>query len=61
MMFTFQVKWDVTLMKTIKKRKTPEAGTSHFKIGMKKSSKKIGEAVRLSSQIENNYAVQLTI
>nr|KJB09386.1 hypothetical protein B456_001G138200 [Gossypium raimondii] len=43
------VKWDVTLMKTIKKRKTPEAGTSHFKIAMKKSSKKIGEAVRLST------------
>ncbi|MBA0848853.1 hypothetical protein Goshw_008000 [Gossypium schwendimanii] len=35
-----------------KKKKTLEAGTSHFKIGRKKFSKQIEEAVRLSSQIE---------
>ncbi|MBA0605513.1 hypothetical protein Godav_018080, partial [Gossypium davidsonii] len=35
-----------------KKRKTPEISTSHFKTGRKKSSKQIGEAARLSRQIE---------
>ncbi|MBA0817565.1 hypothetical protein Gohar_021850 [Gossypium harknessii] len=34
------------------KRKTPEISTSHFKTGRKKSSMQIGEAARLSSQIE---------
>ncbi|PPR99962.1 hypothetical protein GOBAR_AA20702 [Gossypium barbadense] len=34
------------------KRKTPEISSSHFKIGRKKSSKQIGGAARLSSQIE---------
>ncbi|MBA0653668.1 hypothetical protein Goklo_020813 [Gossypium klotzschianum] len=34
------------------KRKTPEVGTSHFKIGRKKSSKQIGGVARLSSQFE---------
>ncbi|MFQ6653745.1 hypothetical protein Gotur_024985, partial [Gossypium turneri] len=40
------------LMEMKKKRKTPEISTSHFKTGRKKSSKQIGEAARLSRQIE---------
>ncbi|MBA0765094.1 hypothetical protein Gotri_014351, partial [Gossypium trilobum] len=34
------------------KRKTPKISTSHFKMGMKKFSKQIGGATRLSDQIE---------
>ncbi|XP_012474247.1 L10-interacting MYB domain-containing protein [Gossypium raimondii] len=34
------------------KRKNPETSSSHFKTGRKKSSKQIGGATRLSSQIE---------
>ncbi|KHG03405.1 Metal-response element-binding transcription factor 2 [Gossypium arboreum] len=41
-----------TLMETIKKKKKPEVGTSHFKVGRKKSSKQIKRATRLSNQIE---------
>ncbi|MFQ6633480.1 hypothetical protein Gotur_012335, partial [Gossypium turneri] len=40
------------LMGTVKKEKNPEISSSHFKTGRKKSSKQIGGAVRLSSQIE---------
>ncbi|MBA0738185.1 hypothetical protein Gogos_011583 [Gossypium gossypioides] len=50
MMFTFQMM--VTLMKIVRKGKTYEISTSHFKPGKKKSSKQIGGAVRLSGQIE---------
>nr|KJB09685.1 hypothetical protein B456_001G157700 [Gossypium raimondii] len=50
MMFTFQMMFK--LMETIKKEKNPEISSSHFKTGRKKSSKQIGGAARLSSQIE---------
>ncbi|MBA0607428.1 hypothetical protein Godav_019730 [Gossypium davidsonii] len=50
MMFTFQMMF--TLMETVKKMKTSEISTSHFKIGKKKSSKNIGGATILSIQIE---------
>nr|KJB21456.1 hypothetical protein B456_004G173500 [Gossypium raimondii] len=50
MMFTFQMMFK--LMETVKKEKNPEMSSSHFKTGRKKSSKQIGGAVRLSSQIE---------
>ncbi|KAL1092169.1 hypothetical protein V6Z11_D07G205200 [Gossypium hirsutum] len=43
---------DVHIDGNKKKRKTPEISTSHFKTGRKKSSKQIGEAARLSHQIE---------
>ncbi|MBA0781689.1 hypothetical protein Gotri_002588 [Gossypium trilobum] len=39
------------LIETVKKN-TLVISTSHFKIGRKKSSKKIGGAARLSGQIE---------
>ncbi|MFQ6621162.1 hypothetical protein Gotur_002346 [Gossypium turneri] len=42
------------------KKKTPEAGTSHFNNGRKKFSNQIEGTIKLSSQIEN-YAMQLTI
>ncbi|PPD83107.1 hypothetical protein GOBAR_DD19960 [Gossypium barbadense] len=39
-------------MRNDSKRKNPEMSSSHFKTGGKKSSKQIGGAARLSSQIE---------
>ncbi|KAL1059726.1 hypothetical protein V6Z11_1Z012700 [Gossypium hirsutum] len=43
---------DVQIDGTSQKRKNPEMSSSHFKTGGKKSSKQIGGAARLSSQIE---------
>nr|KJB48290.1 hypothetical protein B456_008G062400 [Gossypium raimondii] len=43
---------DVQIDGNGQKRKNPETSSSHFKIGRKKSSKQIGGAARLSSQIE---------
>ncbi|MBA0651113.1 hypothetical protein Goklo_018477 [Gossypium klotzschianum] len=52
---------DVHIDENSQKRKTPEISTSCFKSGRKKSSRLIGGVSRLSSQIEKNYAMQLTI
>ncbi|KAG8477249.1 hypothetical protein CXB51_030321 [Gossypium anomalum] len=43
---------DVQIDGNGQKRKNPEISSSHFKTGRKKSSKQIGGAARLSSQIE---------
>ncbi|KAL1087340.1 hypothetical protein V6Z11_D08G176600 [Gossypium hirsutum] len=43
---------DVQIDGNSQKRKNPEMSSSQFKTGRKKSSKQIGEATRLSSQIE---------
>ncbi|PPD81387.1 hypothetical protein GOBAR_DD21683 [Gossypium barbadense] len=43
---------DVQIDGNSQKRKNPEMSSSHFKTGRKKSSKQIGGAARLSSQIE---------
>ncbi|KAL1064181.1 hypothetical protein V6Z11_D13G194600 [Gossypium hirsutum] len=43
---------DVQIDGNGQKRKKPEISSSHFKTGRKKSSKQIGRAARLSSQIE---------
>ncbi|XP_016674882.1 L10-interacting MYB domain-containing protein isoform X3 [Gossypium hirsutum] len=43
---------DVQIDGNGQKRKNPDISSSHFKTGRKKSSKQIGEAARLSSQIE---------
>ncbi|MFQ6628882.1 hypothetical protein Gotur_007133, partial [Gossypium turneri] len=43
---------DVQIDENGQKRKNPEISSSHFKTGRKKSSKQIGGATRLSSQIE---------
>ncbi|KAH1098043.1 hypothetical protein J1N35_014964 [Gossypium stocksii] len=43
---------DVHIDGNSQKRKTSEISSSHFKTGRKKSSKQIGGATRLSSQIE---------
>ncbi|KAL1091419.1 hypothetical protein V6Z11_D07G155600 [Gossypium hirsutum] len=43
---------DVQIDGNGQKRKNPKISSSHFKTGRKKSSKKIGGAARLSSQIE---------
>ncbi|KAL1136655.1 hypothetical protein V6Z11_A12G253600 [Gossypium hirsutum] len=43
---------DVQIDGNGQKRKNPEISSSHFKTGRKKSSKQIGGATRLSSQIE---------
>ncbi|MBA0828098.1 hypothetical protein Goarm_012817 [Gossypium armourianum] len=43
---------DVQIDGNDQKRKTLEIPTSHFKTGRKKSSKQIGAATRLSSQIK---------
>nr|KJB29819.1 hypothetical protein B456_005G119800 [Gossypium raimondii] len=43
---------DVQIDGNCQKRKNPEISNSHFKTGRKKSSKQIGGATRLSSQIE---------
>ncbi|KAH1081240.1 hypothetical protein J1N35_021001 [Gossypium stocksii] len=43
---------DVQIDGNGQKRKNPEISSSHFKTGRKKSSKQVGGAARLSSQIE---------
>ncbi|MFQ6666333.1 hypothetical protein Gotur_032712, partial [Gossypium turneri] len=43
---------DVQIDGNSQKRKNPEISSSHFKTGRKKSSKQIGGAARLSSQID---------